>query len=53
MRPGGRGDADLVNLWAGQAHQLSLELPAADLVTALMADARAALRAAACRYGRD
>ena len=55
LRAAGRagGNADLVNLWAGQAHQLSLELPAASLVTALMADARAALRAAAGRYGRD
>lgn len=46
-----RGDADAVNLWAGQAHALARELPAAELVAQLAADARAALRAAAERAG--
>jgi nitronate monooxygenase len=52
VRAAGRssGNADLVNLWAGQTHELSRELPAADLVAALMSDARAALQAAASRY---
>ncbi len=52
VRAAGRssGNADLVNLWAGQTHELSRELPAADLVATLMSDARAALQAAASRY---
>jgi len=51
LRAAGRtsGNPELVNLWAGQAHQLSRELPAADLVGALISDARAALRASANR----
>jgi len=55
LRAAGRtsGNTDLVNLWAGQTHQLGRELPAADLVAALMSDAGAALRAAALRYGQD
>ena len=36
------GDADLVNLWAGQAHGLARELPARELVAQLWAEARAA-----------
>jgi nitronate monooxygenase len=43
------GDADLINLWAGQAHELSREQPAAELVAALARDARAALAAASGR----
>jgi len=52
VRAAGRdsGNPDLVNLWAGQTHELSRELAAADLVAALMSDARAALQAAARRY---
>ena len=52
VRAAGRssGNADLVNLWAGQTHELSRELPAADLVAGLMSEARAALQAAAGRY---
>jgi nitronate monooxygenase len=38
-----RGDADGFNLWAGQTHRLATEMPAAELVRALSADARAAL----------
>jgi nitronate monooxygenase len=41
-----RGDKDLVNLWAGEAHQLARELPAAEIVRGLAADAHAALAAA-------
>ena len=52
VRAAGRnaGNLDLINLWAGQTHELSRELPAAELITALMSDARAALQAAASRY---
>jgi len=52
VRAAGRsnGNPDLVNLWAGQTHELSRELPAADLVASLIGDARAALLAAASRY---
>ncbi len=46
-----RGDADVVNLWAGQAHELAEPRPAGDLVVQLAADARAALRTAAARAG--
>jgi nitronate monooxygenase len=31
------GDADLINLWAGEAHQLAQELPAAEIVRRLSA----------------
>jgi nitronate monooxygenase len=52
VRAAGRsnGNPDLVNLWAGQTHELSRDLPAADLVASLISDARAALRTAASRY---
>jgi len=52
LRAAGRaaGDPDLVNLWAGQAHELSRELPAGELVRQLGAEARAALRAAEGRF---
>ena len=42
-------DAGGFNLWAGQAHHLAEPLPAAELVTRLAAEARAALAAAARR----
>ena len=44
------GDADGFNLWAGQAHALARDEPAADLVRRLGAEARAALRAAVARW---
>jgi nitronate monooxygenase len=55
VRAAGRaaGDADLVNLWAGQTHELSRERPAADLVAALAADATQALQTAAGRLARS
>jgi nitronate monooxygenase len=55
VRAGGRssGNPDLINLWAGQTHELSRELPAAELVGALISDARTALRAAASRYASN
>lgn len=37
------GDAEALNLWAGQAHELAEEIPAADLVRKLDAEARAAV----------
>jgi nitronate monooxygenase len=46
-----RGDAEAINLWAGQAHALARSQPAGELVRALAADARAALQAAAERAG--
>jgi nitronate monooxygenase len=51
LRAHGRssGDAGLVNLWAGQTHELDRELPAGELVAALAAEAGDALRAAAAR----
>ncbi|MFL6129120.1 MAG: nitronate monooxygenase [Mycobacteriales bacterium] len=47
------GDPDGVNLWAGQAHELAAELPAAELVERLGTDARAALTAALARLSAD
>jgi nitronate monooxygenase len=44
-----RGDADVVNLWAGQTHQLARDLPAAEIVRQLAREAREALRAAQLR----
>lgn len=41
-----RGDADELNLWAGQVHALAREEPAADVVARLDAEARQALEAA-------
>ena len=42
LRAAGRaaGDADMINLWAGQAHELAREVPAAEVVAALAAEAR-------------
>jgi nitronate monooxygenase len=47
------GDADLVNLWAGQAHALAEALPAEELTRRLAHDARGALAAAAARLGEE
>jgi len=51
LRAAGRAadNPDLVNLWAGQTHELSSELPAGELVSLLAAEARAALAAATGR----
>ncbi len=43
------GNADAVNLWAGQAHALTAETPAADLVRALSEETKAALQSALSR----
>jgi nitronate monooxygenase len=54
LRAAGRaaGDPDLVNLWAGQTHELARDLPAAELVAILASEARTALTAAAGRMSR-
>jgi nitronate monooxygenase len=51
LRAHGRnaGDADLVNLWAGQAHRLAEERSAEGITRMLGAEARAALAVAAAR----
>jgi len=51
LRAAGRaaGDPDVINLWAGQTHELSRDRPAAELVAVLAADARRALTAASAR----
>jgi nitronate monooxygenase len=48
LRQAGReaGNADLVNLWAGETHELARALPAAELVHQLAGEAREALRIA-------
>jgi nitronate monooxygenase len=48
LRAAGRaaGDADVLNLWAGQAHDLAPELPAASVVATMAAEAAAALAGA-------
>lgn len=45
------GDAEAVNLWAGQAHALAKSEPAADVVRRLGAEAREALAGARRRLG--
>ena len=49
LRAAGRaaGDPEVLNLWAGQAHELAREIPAGQLVTELAAEARDALATAA------
>ncbi len=44
-----QGDADTLHLWAGQAHELIRDVPAAELVRALHAEARAAAAEAQAR----
>jgi nitronate monooxygenase len=53
LRAAGRnaGDPANVNLWAGQAHELTTDLPAAELVAQLAYEAQEALRATADRWG--
>lgn len=46
------GDADAINLWAGQAHGLAVETHAGELTRLLAADARAALDDTARRLSR-
>jgi nitronate monooxygenase len=51
LRAAGRahGDADVVNLWAGEAHVLSRDIPVEQLIRELADEARAALAAAKAR----
>jgi nitronate monooxygenase len=46
----GQGDAEAINLWAGQGHELAREQPAGELVRALTADAAVAARQLAARF---
>jgi nitronate monooxygenase len=48
LRAAGRaaGDPDVINLWAGQAHELAREMPAGEVVAALAAGASERLEAA-------
>ena len=53
LRAAGRkaGDADVLNLWAGQAHELARDLPAGELVAALAAEAARCVEAAGRALG--
>jgi nitronate monooxygenase len=53
LRAHGRkaGDADVINLWAGEAHELAEERPAPEIVARLADEAHAALGQAAERLG--
>jgi nitronate monooxygenase len=55
LRAHGRavGDPDLINLWAGQAHQLAEALPAEEITRRLAQDARDALAAGGRRLSTD
>jgi nitronate monooxygenase len=55
LRAAGRkaGDADVVNLWAGQAHELARDVPAGELVRALAVEAAERLQEAASTLGRQ
>jgi len=44
------GDPEAMSLWAGQAHEFAREMPAAELVETLAADARTAIAEAARRF---
>jgi nitronate monooxygenase len=45
------GDPESVNLWAGQAHELAREAPAAEIVARLAADARSTIEDVAAALG--
>lgn len=47
-----RGDADGINLWAGEAHELAGEQPAAEVVGRLASDAADAVASAGARLDR-
>lgn len=46
------GDEDVINLWAGQTHELARQVPAALLVRQLHREAREALDAAGQRLSQ-
>jgi nitronate monooxygenase len=54
LRAAGRaaGDSDVLNLWAGQAHELARDAPAAEVVASLAAEAAERLEAARRALGR-
>jgi nitronate monooxygenase len=54
LRAAGRAanDPEVLNLWAGQAHELATDLPAADVVARMAAEAKEALAAATRALGR-
>jgi nitronate monooxygenase len=47
-----RGDAESINLWAGEAHELARERPAAEVLNQLLAHAEDALSGAAVHLAR-
>ncbi len=47
------GDAELINLWAGQAHRLAADESAVAITRRVARDAREALTAACARWGTD
>jgi nitronate monooxygenase len=47
------GDAEAINLWAGQTHELARSAPAAEIITAIADDARVRVAAVAARLERD
>src|SRR5437763_6922871 len=55
LRAHGRasGDPDVFNLWAGQTHALGQDVPAGELVTRLMDEARSAVDSVHRRLARD
>ena len=46
-----RGDAEQINLWAGQAHRLAQARPAGEIVSQMVAAAQHAAAGAAARLG--
>jgi nitronate monooxygenase len=54
LRAHGRavGDADVINLWAGEAHPLAQAVPAEAITRQLAADAKEALASATGRFRR-
>jgi nitronate monooxygenase len=55
LRAAGRaaGDSEVLNLWAGQTHELATDLPAAEVVARMAAEAREALANAADAFRGD
>jgi nitronate monooxygenase len=47
-----RGNAELVNLWAGEAHALTRPMPAGELVQVLAAEAQEAMQRGAALLAR-
>ena len=47
------GDADGFNLWAGQAHELTVEAPAGEIIERMAVEARATLAAVGARFASN